>query len=82
MSTAPDVIVFVNAQRLQVPPAATAIDAVWTWSADAARDVAEGRRIITDNRGLPILPETPVHGGAIFRLIAARARDVDDDLLH
>jgi hypothetical protein len=82
MSMPADVIVFVNAQRLSVPHAATALEAVRAWSADAAREVAEGRRVITDNRGLPVLPDTPVHGGAIFRLIAARSRDRDDDLLH
>ncbi|MGH7717944.1 MAG: hypothetical protein ACREON_03750 [Gemmatimonadaceae bacterium] len=75
-------IVFVNSRRLEVAQGATALDAVRAWSEEAVGQVADGSRIITDDRGLPVLPETPVHGGSIFRVIAARRRDGDDDLLH
>jgi hypothetical protein len=32
---------------------------------------------LTDSRGLPIGSDAPVHGGAIFRVIAARRRHAD-----
>jgi hypothetical protein len=67
--------VFVNAQRVEVRADSTALDAVRTWNPDAAREVEEGGRVVLDSRGLPIPAETPVYGGAIFRLISARGRD-------
>ncbi|MDQ6828204.1 MAG: hypothetical protein M3081_05000 [Gemmatimonadota bacterium] len=80
----PDTLsVFINAQKVVVPTGARVRDALAAWNADAAREVESGARIVTDNRGLPIDVDTPLHGGAIFRLVSARerARD-DDDLLH
>jgi hypothetical protein len=79
-------VVFINAQRVEVPVGARLRDALHAWSADAARDVEQGSRVATDSRGLPIDIDTPLHGGAIFRLIAARSRDADAasdaELLH
>jgi hypothetical protein len=69
------VSVFVNAQRLELSADSTALDAVRAWNAEAARDVQEGVRVVLDSRGLPIPADTRVHGGAIFRLAPARARD-------
>ena len=71
--------VFVNAQRLEVDADSTALDAVRTWNADAARDVEEGARVVLDSRGLPIPADTRVYGGAIFRLISARGHDASAD---
>ena len=65
--------VFVNAQHIEVSAGSTALDAVRAWNADAARELEEGSRLLTDSRGLPIAPDTPVQGGAILRLVAARA---------
>ena len=67
--------VFVNAAGVDVPPGATALDAVRAWNADAARDVADGARLITDSRGLPIDGATPMSAGSILRLVANRGRD-------
>lgn len=64
--------VFVNSAKVELPMESTALDAVRLWSEDAAREVVEGTRIVTDDRGLPILPDTIVHGGSIFRLVPAR----------
>ena len=79
-------VVFVNAQRVEVPAGARLRDALHAWNADAARDVEQGARVATDSRGLPIDIDTPLHGGAIFRLLPARSRDAsadgDADLLH
>ena len=85
MSAEP-VVVFVNARRLEVPAGATVLDAVRAWSAEAARDVERGVRVVTDSRGLPTDAGAPVFAGAIFRLTGARgagapaADPVTDDL--
>jgi hypothetical protein len=72
--------VFVNSAKIELPTESTALDAVRLWSEDAAREVLEGTRVITDDRGLPIVPDTVVHGGSIFRLVSARAAgDAPDD---
>jgi hypothetical protein len=65
--------VFVIAAKIELSTDSTALDAVRLWSEAAAREVLEGSRVITDDRGLPIVPDTLVHGGSIFRLVPARA---------
>ena len=67
------VTVFVNARALQVPPGATVLDAVRAFDAAEGEAFAAGTRGVNDSRGLPVLPASPVHGGAIFRLVSARA---------
>ena len=64
--------VFVNGAGIEVPAGSVALDAVQTWNADAAGEVASGTRLITDSRGLPIDPSTPMSAGSILRLIANR----------
>ena len=71
--------VFVNSSKIELPTESTALDAVRLWSEAAAGEVLAGTRVITDDRGLPIVPETTVHGGSIFRLIPARAAGEADD---
>ena len=66
--------VYVNATGLDVPPGSTALDAVRAWNAAAADEVALGERVIADSRGLQTSPETPIHGGAIFRVLPVRRR--------
>jgi hypothetical protein len=71
--------VYVNSTGLDVPPGATALDAVRAWNAAAADEVAIGERVIADSRGLPTAPDSPAHGGAIFRVLPARRRRDDDE---
>ncbi|MDQ3995792.1 MAG: hypothetical protein M3303_02105 [Gemmatimonadota bacterium] len=66
--------VFVNGVGLDVATGATALDAVRGWSAGAADAVARGASVITDSRGLPVLPDAPIQAGAIFRVVPVRAR--------
>ena len=66
--------VYVNSTGLDVPPGATALDAVRAWNEAAADEVALGDRVIADSRGLPASPDTPAHGGAIYRVLPARRR--------
>jgi hypothetical protein len=67
--------VYVNSTGLDVAPGATALDAVRAWNAEAAEEVAIGRRVIADSRGLTTSPDAPAHGGAIYRVLPARRRD-------
>lgn len=65
--------VFVNARTVQVAAGATVLDAVRAFDAAEGDAFAAGTRGVTDSRGLPVAPTAPVHGGAIFRLVSARA---------
>lgn|GEM_PF-635794 len=67
---------FVNERGVGVPPGATALDAVRAFDrlggTALAADVAAGVRAVVDSRGLPVDPAAPAHGGAIYRVLAAR----------
>jgi len=71
--------VYVNSTGLDVPDGATAIDAVRAWNPAAADEVAVGERVIADSRGLPASPDSPAHGGAIYRVMPARRRNDAED---
>ena len=66
--------VYVNGTGVDAPANGTALDAVRLWDADAAAEVERGTRALTDSRGLPAPPDTPLHGGAIFRLVSGKSR--------
>jgi hypothetical protein len=76
--------VYVGGRRVEVPQGSTVLDAIRVASVDDASAVADGRRIVTDSRGLPTPANDRVFAGAIYRLASARAQDPDpaDDLLH
>lgn len=71
--------VYVNSTGLDVPDGATALDAVRAWNPAAADEVAVGERVIADSRGLPASPDSPAHGGAIYRVMPARRRNDADE---
>lgn len=66
--------VYVNAQPVDAPSAGRPIDAVRAWDDALADRVVAGERMITDSRGLPVGDDYALHNGAIFRVVAARAR--------
>lgn len=72
--------VYVNAVPLDVPDGSTALDAVRAWDAAVADAVAMGEKVLADSRGLPASPDTPLHAGAIFRVLSARRRHEADEL--
>lgn len=76
--------VYVGGKRVEVPQGSTVLDAVRIANTDDAAAVAEGRRIVTDSRGLSTPVNDRVFAGAIYRLASARRQDADpaDDLLH
>ena len=74
---------YVNERGVTVPPGATALDAVAEYDARygaaEAAAVREGRRRLTDSRGLPCAPDAPLVSGSILRVVAARAPLADGD---
>ena len=67
--------VYVNASPVDAPDGGTALDAVRIWSASEGAALAAGERVLHDSRGLPIPPDTLLHGGAIFRVLPVRRRE-------
>jgi len=73
--------VYINAKPVDVDPSASALDAVEAWDALQAKAIRDGERLITDSRGIVTANATPVHNGAIFRIVRARqAANEDQDL--
>jgi hypothetical protein len=66
--------VFIDAQGVDVKPGATAIEAVEAHDKTLALEVLEGKKILTDSRGLPVDSHTTLESGAIFRLVSRRDR--------
>lgn len=73
MTDGTSVRVYVNGRGVDAPIAAQAIDAVRAWDAQVAAEITDGRRALTDSRGLPLDPATPVFSGLIMRVVANRA---------
>jgi hypothetical protein len=70
--------IYINARPVDVDSAATALQAVEAWDASQGEAVRNGERMITDSRGIGTPNDTPVHNGAIFRIVRARQTDVDE----
>jgi hypothetical protein len=70
--------VYINARPVDVNAAATALEAVEVWDETEAVAVRSGERMITDSRGIVTANNTPVHNGAIFRIVRARQTAGDD----
>lgn len=79
--TAPDtpesVRVYVNERGVTVPAGSVALDAVRALFPQQATEVASGKSRLTDSRGLPVPSDTPLNGGAIFRVVPVRDRTED-----
>jgi hypothetical protein len=70
--------VYVNAKPVDVDASATAIQAVEALDETQASAIRKGERLITDSRGIITANDTPVHNGAIFRIVRARHADADE----
>ena len=70
--------VFINSSGIDLPAGATALDAVRALSEELAGAVDDGKRVITDSRGLPIDPATAMSAGSILRVIPRRDRGAAD----
>jgi len=69
----PQVRVFINERGVSVPRTATVLAAVQALDPTLGEALEAGRQRLTDSRGLPVDATSPVHGGAIFRLLPVRA---------
>lgn len=74
--------VYINARPVDVDASATALQAVEVWDETQAAAVRSGERMITDSRGIITANSTPVHNGAIFRIVRARQADSDESDLN
>lgn len=74
MTEPPRLRAFVNGAAVEVARGATVLDAVRAADPDAADEVASGARAIADSRGIVIEPATLATGGAVLRVVSARAR--------
>jgi len=74
--------IYINARPIDVAATATAIEAVEAWDETQAVAVRSGERLITDSRGIVTANTTPVHNGAIFRIVRARQTAADDQDLN
>jgi len=74
--------VYINARPIEVAATATALEAVAAWDETQAVAVRSGERLITDSRGIATANTTPVHNGAIFRIVRARQSAGDDQDLN
>ena len=70
--------IYINAKPVEIAASATALDAVEAWDETLAAAIRRGERLITDSRGIVTASETPVHNGAIFRIVRARQASDDD----
>lgn len=70
--------VYINTKPIDVASSVTALDAIEAWDETQAAAVRRGERLITDSRGIVTANDTPVHNGAIFRIVRAR-QDAGDD---
>ena len=64
--------VYINTKPIDVARSVTALDAIEAWDETQAAAVRRGERLITDSRGIVTANDTPVHNGAIFRIVRAR----------
>jgi hypothetical protein len=74
--------VYINARPVDVDASATALQAVEVWDETQAAAVRSGERMITDSRGIITANNTPVHNGAIFRIVRARQADSGESDLN
>jgi uncharacterized protein YabE (DUF348 family) len=64
--------IYVNAKPVDVAASATALQAVESWDATVAAAVKSGERMITDSRGIVMANDSPMHNGAILRIVRVR----------
>lgn len=69
---------FVNGTAVDVRRGSTLLDVVRAADPALADAVAAGTRAIADSRGLVIDPSTAATGGAVLRVVSARAKKADE----
>ena len=70
--------IFINAKPVDADRTANVLQAIESWDPAQAGAIRSGERMITDSRGIATSSDTPVHNGAIFRIVRARQAAGDD----
>jgi hypothetical protein len=70
--------IFINAKPVDIDRTANVLQAVESWDPTQAAAIRSGERMITDSRGIVTSNDTPVHNGAIFRIVRARQTASED----
>jgi hypothetical protein len=76
------VLVFVNERPVRVAAGADALAAVAALDPALGRQLAAGAAQLSDGRGIPLAPATPVFAGAIFRCVVSARRPRDEADAH
>jgi hypothetical protein len=67
--------VFINGARRDVPAGAPLSAVLAEHDPEALALLVDASGAVTDARGLPVDPDTPVHAGAIYRIRRSARRD-------
>lgn len=65
--------IYIDAKPVDASSGSTLIDALASASPDDAQQVRDGKRMLTDSRGLPAAPDSAIYAGAIYRVVSARS---------
>ena len=63
---------YIDAKPVDARRGTTLIDALASVQPDQAAQVRDGKRMLTDSRGLPAAPDSEVFAGAIYRVVSSR----------
>lgn len=67
--------IYIDAKPVDASRGSTLIDALASSQPEQAAQVREGKRMLTDSRGLPAAPDSEVFPGAIYRVVSARSTE-------
>lgn len=74
--------VFVNSQCVRITPGQPVAGAVALFDADLGARLEAGTAYVTDGRGIRLAADTPLHAGAILRVIVSARREPDEADAH
>lgn len=77
--TNPTVPIFINGSTVQAPPGSSLGRVLADHDPELLAALLDGSGAVTDARGLPVDPDAPVHGGAIYRVFRRARRNEATD---
>lgn len=63
---------FVNGRPVDGEPGETVVSAINRWDPELGSQLSEGKRALSDSRGLPAPMDSELYNGAIFRVVSNR----------
>ena len=76
------ILVFVNESPVKVASGVTALEAVGVFDTELAEKVRRGAALLSDGRGIRLVPETPLFPGAILRVVVSARQPRDEADAH